>query len=418
MVIENQDWKKEMSLFTSSQFASAAASGTDWRDTSKAVLEKLEPLRAPGHNYNFGFLYISDHLAADAGSILNLFKSVLHIENWIGGVGIGVFGSGESFEDMPAISALIGRFEKDSFRLFSLADLSETGGTLNSWLSKNDPMLVFLHGDPEEDPAPGLRELENRVGGFMVGGLTSSRHESARFAGELSTSGLCGAVFSQNVLVASMLSQGCTAIASVHTITRCDGNTIFEMDSKKALEVFEEDLRLMAIRKIERDPDLIYVDEAALHDKNALPEEFQFLVKGEVHAAFPVSESDQNDYLVRNITGIDADSGAMNVAQNVINSERLMFVHRDHESVYRDLSARLVELRSRVERDFGVFAPKGAVYVSCVARAPGRFGDETSSEMQLIRDIIGDVPLTGFYAAGEICKARLYGYTGILVLFL
>ena len=64
-----------MSLYTSSQFAAASATGTDWRDTSKAVLEKLEEVRTDGHQFNFGFLYITDHLADDAQSILNLFKS-------------------------------------------------------------------------------------------------------------------------------------------------------------------------------------------------------------------------------------------------------------------------------------------------------------------------------------------------------
>lgn len=407
-----------MSLFTSSQFASAAASGKDWRDTAKAVLEKLEPLRAPGHEFNFGFLYVSDHLVADVASILNLFKSVLHIEDWIGGTGVGVCGTGESFVDAPAIAALVGRFDKDAFKLFSSADLSGEGDALGEWLGRNDPMLVFVHGSPEEDPVAGLRALESRTGGFMVGGLTSSRGENAQFAGELFAGGLSGAVFSQSVPVASTLSQGCTVIGPVHTITRCDGHTIYEMDSKKALEVFEEDLRLMTIRKIDRDPNLIYVDEAAIHDKDAAPEELQFLFRGEVHAAFPVSESDQNDYLVRNVAGIDPDDGSMTVAQHVINGERIMFVHRDHASVYSDLSARLLELRSRVERDTGIFAPKGAVYISCIARAPGRFEGETGDEMELVREIIGDVPLAGFYAAGEICKARLYGYTGILVLFL
>lgn len=38
--------------------------------------------------------------------------------------------------------------------------------------------------------------------------------------------------------------------------------------------------------------------------------------------------------------------------------------------------------------------------------------------MKLIKDIIGDVPLAGFYASGEAAKGHLYNYTGILTLFL
>ena len=34
-----------------------------------------------------------------------------------------------------------------------------------------------------------------------------------------------------------------------------------------------------------------------------------------------------------------------------------------------------------------------------------------------IKDALGDVPLAGFFANGEICNNRLYGYTGVLTLF-
>jgi small ligand-binding sensory domain FIST len=36
----------------------------------------------------------------------------------------------------------------------------------------------------------------------------------------------------------------------------------------------------------------------------------------------------------------------------------------------------------------------------------------------LIRETFGDMPLTGFFANGEISNNRLYGYTGVLTLLL
>jgi small ligand-binding sensory domain FIST len=36
----------------------------------------------------------------------------------------------------------------------------------------------------------------------------------------------------------------------------------------------------------------------------------------------------------------------------------------------------------------------------------------------MVRDALGDFPLAGFFANGEICNERLYGYTGVLALFL
>ena len=150
-----------------------------------------------------------------------------------------------------------------------------------------------------------------------------------------------------------------------------------------------------------------------------IPEEYQNLFKGEVHAAFPVIGSDQDDYLVRNITQIDEDQKCMNIAHVMNPGEQIVFVHRDDESVRSDLSKKLLGLRERVIKDHGDFNPKGALYISCVARAFTRFDqDHKGGELALVKEVIGDVPLTGFYASGEINSGRLYGYTGILILFL
>jgi small ligand-binding sensory domain FIST len=38
--------------------------------------------------------------------------------------------------------------------------------------------------------------------------------------------------------------------------------------------------------------------------------------------------------------------------------------------------------------------------------------------MQIVADELGAFPLVGFFANGEISNNRLYGYTGVLTLFL
>jgi small ligand-binding sensory domain FIST len=61
-------------------------------------------------------------------------------------------------------------------------------------------------------------------------------------------------------------------------------------------------------------------------------------------------------------------------------------------------------------------APKGALYHTCLGRGRHLFGED-SAELRLIRETLGDVPLVGFYANGEISHHRLYGYTGVLTVF-
>ena len=58
----------------------------------------------------------------------------------------------------------------------------------------------------------------------------------------------------------------------------------------------------------------------------------------------------------------------------------------------------------------------GGLYYSCLGRGASLFGPN-SEELKMIRDAVGDIPLVGFFCNGEISHNRLYGYTGVLTLF-
>ena len=60
--------------------------------------------------------------------------------------------------------------------------------------------------------------------------------------------------------------------------------------------------------------------------------------------------------------------------------------------------------------------PRGGVYYTCLARGPNLFG-ANSEELKHISASLGDFPLVGFFGNGEISHNRLYGYTGVLTLF-
>ena len=58
----------------------------------------------------------------------------------------------------------------------------------------------------------------------------------------------------------------------------------------------------------------------------------------------------------------------------------------------------------------------GAIYVSCAGCGGPHFG-APSAELQIVRRAVGDVPLVGCFAGGEIARHQLYGYTGVLTVF-
>lgn len=427
-----------MSLITSTQFASACASGTDWRDTSKTVLEQLDAIRTEDDDFNFGFIYISDHLTDDTTSILNLFKSVLKIDHWVGSVGMGVLGCSESLVDQPAISAMIGHFDEGSFcmlpdtdhihiPMIGMPEPDEDNDeqdidpehTFEQWLKQNTPMLGVVHGNPlsEENPQDVLSALEERTNGFFVGGLSSSRAQHFHIAGNAQESALSGVLFADTTPVSTMLSQGCEPFSTFHTVTKADDNEILELNDTRALDVLQNDLKDLAAKTMDIDTDHFIGDMKTVEASDQIPEEFKSLFQGEVHIALPLSQSDQNDYLVRNIVGLDADEGSISISEDISVGDHIIFVKRDEQSVATDLSRALVNFRKRIQHERGCFEPKGALYISCIARGFSAATDKQQDEINLIKDIIGEVPMTGFYAGGEINNARLYGYTGILTVF-
>lgn len=418
-----------MTLKTSTHFASAWAEGTDWRDTAKTVLEKLETIRTEGDGFSLGFLYITDDLADDAAGILNLFKSVTGIDNWLGCSGIGVCANGECFLNKTAIVVMIAKIPEDDFWVTqgTTLGLEQSEKNLKPWMDDNQPFCMIAHGDPmaDENPAHDLSALAEMTESFLVGGLSSSRSAHVQFANDIVDNGVSGILLNQSVGVVTGLSQGCKPISEAHSITQAHDNTIMELDNKPAFQVFTEDVRDYAKAHIDN-PQGEERPSLGVSDIEDIIAPVKEMFQGDIHMAIPIQGSDQKDFMVRNIAGLDPENGWISIGQPVTQGDKVMFVRRNHDSVEEDLSKTLLNLRKRFHNDYGEADPKGALYISCVARAGQRlstgradiYSDQSpTNEMELIQEIIGDIPIIGYYASGEISNARLYGYTGILILF-
>jgi small ligand-binding sensory domain FIST len=88
----------------------------------------------------------------------------------------------------------------------------------------------------------------------------------------------------------------------------------------------------------------------------------------------------------------------------------------------RDLVRICSEIREELETEAAEAAAaaaptiRGALYISCNGRGGPHFG-APSAELKIVQRALGDVPLVGFFAAGEIARRHLYGYTGVLTVF-
>ena len=185
----------------------------------------------------------------------------------------------------------------------------------------------------------------------------------------------------------SGLTQGCTPLENKHTITRCERNIIVELDGRPALDVFREDIGEVLSKDLSK-------------------------VAGYIFAGLPVSGSDTGDYLVRNLIGVDPEQKLLAIGDYVEEDDTIMFCRRDGETAREDMLRMLRDLGNRAHGNI-----RGGVYYTCLGRGRYQFGKD-SEELRMIRDELGDFPLVGFFANGEISHNHLYGYTGVLTLFL
>lgn len=369
------------------RFKTAFATAEDWAHAVKACTDQLLPVP---DGVNFGFVYVTDTLAEDFQSVLTYLRQRTRVEHWVGTVGLGICAGDQEVFDRPAVAAMLARFPEDGFRVFpSLSRGAEQfTDDMRAWVGRTAPNFGIVHVDPE------CAEFESVVGGiaaatstFLVGGLTSSRAATHQIADRVTGGGVSGVLLAPEVTVATGLTQGCQPIGVSHIISDGLDDIVIGLDGRPALEVLKEDIG----------------PEMAANLK---------AIGGHVHAAIPIRGSDTGDYLVRSLVGIDPARGWLAIAGQVEPGERILFVRRDPATAEADLDAMLERLVARIDRP-----PKGGLYVSCIARGANMFGD-AGAEMAMIRRRLGDLPLIGFYANGEISHSRVYAYTGIMTLFL
>ena len=374
-------------------FKYAHSDAEGWAGIARALVDGLlsgEDLTHDEGEALLGFLYVTDVVSEDMGSLLTYLRQTTGIDDWVGTVGIGICATGVEFFDRPAAVAMVARLPENGFFVFPaiLEEIEEMTDEAKTWIDTASSPFGIVHGDPNNKRSGDLIEgLGLMTSGFLVGGLTASRSAQPQIAGDITGGGVSGVLFAPDVEVATGLTQGCLPVGPTHVVSDCLDNIIFGLDGNGALDVFKDDVGELLSRDLKR-------------------------AAGYIHTAFPIEGSDTGDYVVRNLVGIDPDRGWLAVGDNIQAGDRVMFVRRDPKSAEEDLVATLENLKKRLPAP-----PRGGIYFSCIARGPNMFGEE-GKEMSIVQNILGDVPLVGFFGNGEISNNRVYGYTGVLALFL
>jgi small ligand-binding sensory domain FIST len=430
-------------------FPCGHATHPQWRMAAGLVLAQLRAQMAlPDYAAapTLGLLYITDQYAANAQDILDHLSAELpEVTDWSGTVGLGISANNAEYFDEPAMSLMLCALPSDQYRVFSgVAPLGSTE------MSGFEAHTALVHADPA---TPELAELITEMAGrtntgYLFGGLSSGR-DALQFAvggnGNIRgqgaargvfTGGLSGVVFGEGVRLVSRVTQGCQPLRSgagrEREITEADGNLLLRLDGEPALDVLFNELRV----SLHRPQEAIEAVRATLvglaqgdrgNSGNGKA--------GRAGGGSPYTGDLGSDVLVRHIIGLDPARRGIAIASGLEAGMRLTFCRRNVQAARADLMRICAEIREELEPEEQTLATAravaageaeaaphparriaGAVYVSCIGRGGPHFG-APGAELQIVRHALGDVPLTGFFASGEIARDHLYGYTGVLTVF-
>jgi len=356
-------------------------------------------------------VFVSVDFSREYDQIPALCKNLFGTANIIGCCAGGLIGAGIEVEKDQAIAVTAAtlpgvQLELNHFEDASLPDLDSPPCAWEKLVkveNADEPTFILL-------PDPFSFKIDALVQGLdyafpksvKLGGLASGASRpgmNALFCGEqLHRSGVVVASIAGNITVDSVVAQGCRPIGHPMTVTKCHNNFLIELDNEPAVNVLKNTLTRLS------------------SDDQALAYNSLFL--GVVMDEFK-DDFKAGDFLIRNILGIEPRTGALMVGEVLRNERTVQFHLRDAATSADDLRLML----KRYTQEHGAADKNnvaGALLFSCLGRGKYLYG-QSNHDSDCFREILGEVPLGGFFCNGEIGPVGgttfLHGYTSSFGLF-
>lgn len=320
----------------------------------------------------------------------------------------GVVGGGREVEHEPALALTAAVLPGVHVEVFHLLpnEMELLGDDPLLWRRRfgdvpaDEPQFVLFPDPFTCDADVLIRVLDDaypaspKVGGLASGG--GAPGENQLFAGgEVHSAGMVGLVLRGNIVMDTIVAQGCRPIGEPLFVTWAEDNILCQLEGRRATEVLSE-----------------------LYD--SLPADDQELFRSSLHLGVVMQEGEQEyrhgDFLIRNVIGMDPESGVLAVGERLSNGQVVQFHVRDAKTSAADLKAML----RRCKQDLGGASPAGALLFSCLGRGERLYG-VVDHDSNLIVSSLGHMPIGGFFCNGEIGpvggQSFLHGYTSSIAVF-
>jgi small ligand-binding sensory domain FIST len=380
-----------------------AACISDAERAADAVDAVVEGLRGGVGAVDVAFAFYTSHHLEQLPGLLPKLRKELGATVLIGASAEGVIGGDREIERSPGLSLLGGNLPGVAIQPIRVGVddwrglLSDTDA-FRARFGCTDATRAFIGmADPFSTPMNQLLQsldmLAPRtplIGGLASGGRSPGINLLA-CGDETFDNGFVGVSLAGALDVRTVVSQGARPVGNTMVITKAHDNVITHLGGKPALQA----LRDMFEQLSEREQSLM---QHGLLVGRAISEYRESFGRG--------------DFLVRNVMGIDEETGAISVTDYVRVGQTVQFQVRDAESASEDIRLLLEPARE--------VSPAGGLLFSCNGRGTNMFA-EPDHDITVARQVLPAIPMAGFFAAGEIGAVGgrnfVHGHTASFALF-
>ncbi|MGH3059343.1 MAG: FIST signal transduction protein, partial [Gaiellaceae bacterium] len=328
---------------------------------------------------DLAFIFLSPAHLDEAEAAADAVREELAPRHLLGCVAEGVVGRVRELEEGPAVAVWAGALPGAEIECFHAAAVqTDDGIAVAGFPELDDPGLVALLVDPFTFPAgpflTRLNETHERiplVGGIAVGGRRPDA-QALILDDAVYAEGAVGAVVS-GVPVLTVVSQGCRPIGREAVITRCEGNVVYELAGKPALERLHGEIAALSS------------GQRALAARGLL-------------AGLVIDENrpqyDTGDFLMRGLLSVDEATGALALGDIARVGQTLRFFVRDAASADADLREALADTPRGAR-------PAGALLFTCNGRGTNMF-PRPDHDARVTVEALGTQAVAGFFCGGEI----------------
>ncbi len=383
-------------------------SGISTEPESLIAVEKLasDAMQAIGLPPDLCVFFISSHHRKAASEIASHLKQTLNAGVLLGCTGEGIIGSTQEVEQGPAISLWTANLPGVTLLPFHLTFQEDTQGVqLKGWPEERPPRedhpFFIILAEPFSTPAAALLSfLQGKFPfaptlGGMAGGARNPGENLLFLNDQIIKEGCVGIMAHGAIRLETVVSQGCRPVGDRFLVTSAERNIIHELGGRPALQSVKETYGNLS----EQEKRLA---QEGLHVGVAVDEQLSHFGRG--------------DFIIRSLIGIDQDSGSLSCGDLIKEGQTVQLQVRDGESAREDLRL-LLETR---KNELGEARAEAALLFSCNGRGQSFFGSP-HHDIGAIRERLGDIPVAGFFAQGEIGpigrRNFLHGFTASIVLF-